>query len=83
VIAGIDTDEMLVADPREGRCDGHAASCLYGVEWSIESFQFTWDIPLGTVDGLEKSRFTDDFVKSSKFKARESRVTRRTYRTPQ
>jgi hypothetical protein len=28
-------------------------------------------------------RLTDDFVKSSKFKARESRVTRRTYRTPQ
>jgi hypothetical protein len=34
-------------------------------------------------DGLVKSRFTDDFVKSSKFKARESRVMRRTYRTPQ
>jgi hypothetical protein len=28
-------------------------------------------------------RLTDDFVKSSKFKARESRVMRRTYRTPQ
>jgi hypothetical protein len=35
------------------------------------------------VDGLVKSQFTDDFVKSSKFKARESRVTRRTDRTPQ
>jgi hypothetical protein len=35
------------------------------------------------VDGLVKSRFTDDCVKSSKFKARESRVTMRTDRTPQ
>jgi len=31
----------------------------------------------------KKSRFTDDFIKSSNFKARESRVTRRTCRTPQ
>jgi hypothetical protein len=35
------------------------------------------------VDGLAKSRFTDNFVKSSKFKARESCVKRRTVRTPQ
>ena len=34
-------------------------------------------------EGLVKSRFADDSVKSSKFKARESRVTRRTDRKPQ
>jgi hypothetical protein len=41
------------------------------------------DLILRKTDGREKNRFADDFVKSSKFKARESRVTRRTYRTPQ
>ena len=34
-------------------------------------------------DGLVKNRFTDGFAKNSKFKAREPRVMRRTYRTPQ
>jgi hypothetical protein len=35
------------------------------------------------VDELVKSRFTDDLVKGPKFKAHESRVMRRTDRTPQ
>jgi hypothetical protein len=35
------------------------------------------------VDGFVKGLFTDGFVKSSKYKPRELRVTRRTDRAPQ
>ena len=60
--------------------DGHD---LLGTRLALLLLFVSAVIVLLNLDGLVRSRFTDDFVKSSKFKARESRVTRRTDRTPQ
>jgi hypothetical protein len=67
--------------------DSQAGTCAGGVGATAAGFSQTPTPqpgqPVTKFDGLVKSSFTDDFVISSKFKAREFRVMRRIYHTPQ
>jgi hypothetical protein len=60
-------------------CNGSLASGCKATHGSTEMSSLSLAIK---IDGMIKSRFSDDFAKSSKFKARESRVTSRTDRMP-